>query len=180
MTFFSPNPFAATHKANLASLFALTNTAFEGFQKLAELNLQTAKSSLIESQDLIQAVLAGKDLRDVAAVPGNLTQPAADKVIAYARHLYEIASNTQAEVARVLETQYQQHSTSVQAFVDNVVKNAPAGSEVATTVLQAAVAATNGTYDAVQKVAKQVAEAAKTNFDGPNKVTSVTAKRAAA
>lgn len=180
MTFFSLDPFAVTHKANLASLFTLTNTAFEGFQKLAELNLQTAKSSLIESQDLIQAVLAGKDLRDVAAVPGNLTQPAADKVIGYARHLYEIASNTQAEFVKVLETQYQQHSTSVQAFVDNVVKNAPAGSEAATTVLQAAVAATNGTYDAVQKVAKQVAEAAKTNFDGANKVTSVTAKRAAA
>ena len=145
MSFFAPDQFAIAHKANLANLFALTNTAFEGFQKLAELNLQAAKLTLAESQDRIQGVLAGKDLREVVAVPGSLAQPAADKAIWYARHLNDIASSTQAEFAKVVEAQYQQYSSNVQAFVDNVVKNAPAGSEAATAVLQAAVAATNGT-----------------------------------
>ncbi|MDF3888519.1 phasin family protein [Cupriavidus basilensis] len=180
MSIFAPDQFAVAQKANLANVFALTNTAFEAFQRLAELNLQATKSTLAESQDRIQALLAGKDLREVLAVQSGVAQPAADKAISYARHLLEIASSTQAEFAKLVEAQYEQHNSSVQAFVEHLVKNAPVGSEAATAVLQAAVAATNGTYSAVQKVAQQTAEAAKINIDAVTAVSSGAVRRAAA
>ena len=43
MSFLTPEQFAAANKANLETLFGLTNKAFEGVEKLVELNLQVAK-----------------------------------------------------------------------------------------------------------------------------------------
>ena len=40
----------AAQKANLETLFDLTNKAFEGVEKLVELNLQVANSSLTAAQ----------------------------------------------------------------------------------------------------------------------------------
>lgn len=159
-----PNQFAAAQKSNLNHLFALTNLAFDGFQKLTELNLQAIRTTLAEGQDNVEAVLAGKDLREVFAVQGKLAQPAAEKAVAYARHVYEIASNTQVELTKAVEAQYEQHNRNVQAFVDTYVKNAPAGSEAITGLLQSSVAAASSTYQSFQDAAKQTAEIAKANF----------------
>ena len=38
---------AAAHKANLETFFGLTNKAFEGVEKLVELNLQVVKACLL-------------------------------------------------------------------------------------------------------------------------------------
>ncbi|MDK3022351.1 TIGR01841 family phasin PhaP3 [Cupriavidus taiwanensis] len=164
MSPFTPEQFAAAQKSNMNHLFALTNTAFEGFQKLTELNLQTLRATLSEGQQNVEAVLAGKDVREVFAAQGNLAQPAAEKAAAYARHVYEIASNTQAELSKAVEAQYTEHNRNVQAFVDTFVKNAPAGSEALTALLQSGVAAASNTYQSFQDAAKQTAEVAKANF----------------
>lgn len=179
MSDFATEQLAEVQRANLATLFALTNKAFEGFQKLAELNLQVAKSTIAESQDNLEKVLAGKDLRDVFAVQSGLAQPAAEKAIAYARQLYEIASSTQAEFTKVAEAHYEQHSRSVQVLVDNFVKNAPAGAEAATALLQSTFSAANSTYETVNAAAKQAVEVAKTNFDAAAVAASGAAKQAA-
>lgn len=164
MSPFTPDQFAAVQKSNLSHLFALTNTAFEGFQKLTELNLQAVRTSLAEGQENVQAVLAGKDLREVLTVQSNLGQPAAEKAVAYARHVYEIAASTQAELSKAVEAHYEQHNRNVQAFVDTFVKNAPAGSEALTALVQSSVAAASSTYQSFQDAAKQTAEVAKANF----------------
>ena len=179
MTPFMPDQLAAAQKANLNHLFKLTNLVVEGFQKLTELNLQAARTTLAEGQDNVRAALAGKDLRDVFAVQGNLAQPAADKAIAYARNVYEIASNTQAELSKAVEAHYEQHNRSAQAFVDAFMKNAPAGSEALTALLQSSVAAASTTYQSIQNAAKQTAEVAKANFVTTAAAASGAAQQAA-
>lgn len=172
MFVFSSDQFAEAQKAHFANLFALTNTAFDGFQKLAELNLQAAKSTLAESQDNIQAAWSGGELKDVFNAQGKFAQPAADKALAYARNVYEITSSTQAELAKTVEAQYEQHARSVQNFVDTFVKNAPTGSEAITALLQQTVAAANNTYESVQKATRQAAETVKSNFEASTAVAS--------
>ncbi len=176
---FMPDQFVAAQKANLGHLFTLTNLAVEGFQKLTELNLQAAKTTLAEGQDNVRAVLAGKDLRDVFAVQGSLAQPAVEKAIAYARNVYEIAANTQGELTKAVEAHYEQHNRNVQAFVDTFVKNAPAGSEALTALLQSSVAAASTTYQSIQNAAKQTAEIAKANLVTTAAAASGAAQQAA-
>jgi phasin family protein len=180
MTLLTPEQFAAAQKANLETLFGLTTKAFEGVEKLVELNLQVVKSTIAESQENAQRALSVKDAQELLALQASLTQPVAEKVLSYGRHLYEIASATQAEFARVAETQYEEQNKKVQALVENVAKNAPAGSETAVAVIKSAITAANTTYETVHKATKQAVEIAESNFNAAATAASKAASQAAA
>ncbi|RKU02853.1 Phasin (PHA-granule associated protein) [Burkholderia sp. Nafp2/4-1b] len=179
MSLLTPEQIAAAQKANLESLFGLTTKAFEGVEKLIELNLQVVKSSLTESQENAQRLLSVKDAQELIALQASLSQPVAEKVLSYSRHLYEIASSTQAEFAKVAEAQFEDQNKKIQALVDNVAKNAPAGSETAVAALKSALNAANTTYETVQKAAKQAVEIAETNFNAAAAVATKAATAAA-
>ncbi|CAD6534216.1 phasin family protein [Paraburkholderia sabiae] len=180
MTLLTPEQFAAAQKANLETLFGLTSKAFEGVEKLVELNLQVVKSTIAESQENAQRALSVKDAQELLALQAGLTQPVAEKVLSYGRHLYEIASATQAEFARVAEAQYEEQNRKVQALVENVAKNAPAGSETAVAVIKSAITAANTTYETVHKATKQAVEIAESNFNAAATAASKAASQAAA
>ncbi|ALL65669.1 MULTISPECIES: phasin family protein [Burkholderiaceae] len=180
MTLLTPEQFAAAQKANLETLFGLTSKAFEGVEKLVELNLQVVKSTIAEGQENAQRALSVKDAQELLALQASLTQPVAEKVLSYGRHLYEIASATQAEFARVAEAQYEEQNKKVQALVENVAKNAPAGSETAVAVIKSAITAANTTYETVHKATKQAVEIAESNFNAAATAASKAASQAAA
>jgi len=180
MSLLTPEQIAAAQKANLESLFGLTTKAFEGVEKLIELNLQVVKSTLVESQENAQRLLSVKDAQELIALQASLSQPVAEKVLSYGRHLYEIASSTQAEFTKVAEAQFEEQNKKVQALVDNVAKNAPAGSETAVAALKSALNAANTTYETVQKATKQAVEIAETNFNAAAAVATKAATAAAA
>lgn len=174
----TPEQFAASQRASLETLFGLTAKAFEGVEKLVELNLQAAKSAMGEAADTTRAALSVKDARELMSLQAGLLQPAAEKAAAYSRHLYDIAASTNAEVGRVAEAQAAEAQRKFMAVVDTAVKNAPAGSENAVAVVKSAVAAANNAYETVQKAAKQAAEVAQTNFQAAA-ATAVKATEAA-
>ncbi|MDZ7811745.1 MAG: phasin family protein [Ideonella sp.] len=154
----------AAQKANLETLFDLTNKAFEGVEKLVELNLQVAKASMGEAAETTKAALAVKDAQELLSLQAGLLQPAAEKAAAYSRHLYDIAAATNAEVTKVAEAQVADLQKNFAGIVDTAVKNAPAGTENAVALVKSAMAAANNAYDSVQKAAKQAAEVAEANF----------------
>ncbi|MDW3683210.1 TIGR01841 family phasin [Cupriavidus sp. CV2] len=178
MSFFTSDQFAAVHKNNLANLAVLSNRALEGIQKLTELNLQAAKAALAEGQESFKAVATGKDLREALAAQGSLSQNAADKAVAYARQVCEIASQAHAELAKAVEEQYEQHYGNVQAFVDTFVKNAPAGSETIIALLQSTVDGANQSYRSAQAISRQVTDLATANFAANAEAAMGTAKQA--
>lgn len=179
MTLLTPEQFAAAQKANVETLFGLTNKAFEGIEKLVELNLQVVKSTLAESQEQAQRALSVRDAQELLQLQANATQPLAEKVLSYGRHLYEIASSTQAEFTRVAEAQYEEQNRRVQALVDNVAKNAPAGSETAVAVMKSAITAANTTYETVHKATKQAVELAESNLNAAATAATKAAQQAA-
>ena len=156
--------FAAAQKANVETLFGLTNKAFEGVEKLVELNLQVAKAAIGEAAETTRAALSVKDAQELLALQAGLLQPAAEKAAAYSRHLYDIAAATNAEVARVAEETAAESQKKFMSVVDSAVKNAPAGTENAVALVKSAVAAANNAFEGVQKAAKQAADVAEANF----------------
>jgi phasin family protein len=170
---FTPEQLLAAHKSNVETLFGLTNKAFEGVEKLVELNLQVAKSTLAEAAETTKAALSVKDAQELLALQASLLQPSAEKAAAYSRHLYDIAAGTNAEVTKVAEAQMADAQKKVLAVVDTAVKNAPAGTENAVALVKSAVAAANNAFESVQKAAKQAAEVAEANFQA---VTSTAVK----
>ena len=154
----------AAQKANIETLFGLTNKAFEGVEKLVELNLQVAKAAMGEAAQTTKAALSVKDAQELLALQAGLLQPAAEKAAAYSRHLYDIATATNAEVTKVAESTAAEAQTKFMALVDTAVKNAPAGTENAVALVKSAVAAANNAFESVQKAAKQAADVAEANF----------------
>lgn len=165
----------AAQKANVETLFGLTAKAFEGVEKLVELNVTASKAALNEAADTAQSILSVKDAQELLALQASLFQPLAEKTAAYSRHLYDIASATSAEFSRTFEGQLAESQKKFLAVVDNAAKNAPAGSETAVAVFKSAVAAGNNALESVQKAVKQAAEVAEANF---NAVASTAANAA--
>jgi len=156
--------FLSAQKATVETLFGLTTKAFEGVEKLIELNVQTAKAAMTEAADAARAALSVKDAQELLALQAGLLQPAAEKAAAYSRHVYEIAAATNAEVAKVAEATASEAQAKFLAVVDTAVKNAPAGTENAVALVKSAVAAATNAYEGVQKAAKQAADVAEANF----------------
>ncbi len=155
----------ASQKATVETLFGLTGKAFEGVEKLVELNMTASKAALTEAADTAQAVLGVKDVQELLALQASLFQPLAEKTAAYSRHLYDIATGTGADLGRTFEEQAAEAQKKFLAVVDNAARNAPAGSETAVAVFKSAVAAGNNALESMQKAVKQANEVAEANFN---------------
>jgi phasin family protein len=160
----TPEQLMAAQKSNVETLFDLTNKAFEGVEKLVELNLQVAKASMGEVAETTKAALSVKDAQELLTLQAGLLQPTAEKAAAYSRHLYDIVAATNAEVTKLAESQVADLQKSFAGLVDSAVKNAPAGTENAVALVKSAMAAANNAYESVHKAAKQAADVAEANF----------------
>jgi len=155
----------ASQKATIETLFGLTGKAFEGVEKLVELNMTASKAALAEAAGTTEAILSVKDAQELLALQASLFQPLAEKTAAYSRHLYDIAAGTGAEFGKTFESQATEAQKKFLALVDNAAKNAPAGSETAVAVFKSAVAAGNNALESVQKAVKQATDVAEANFN---------------
>jgi phasin family protein len=173
----TPEQVLAAQKANIETLFGLTSKAFEGVEKLVELNMQLAKASLGEVTETTKAALSVKDAQELLALQASMLQPSADKAAAYSRHLYDIVANTNSEMAKLAEEQAADMQKKFASAFDAMAKNAPAGSENAVALMKSSVAAASNAFESVQKAVKQAADAAEANFEA---ITSTAVKAAQA
>ncbi|WP_038209339.1 TIGR01841 family phasin [Xenophilus azovorans] len=169
----------AAQKANVEILFGLTTKAFEGVEKIVELNVQASKAALSEAAETAQAVLSAKDAQELLALQAGLLQPLAEKTASYSRHLYEIAQGTSAEFSKAFEVKAAEAQQAFVNLVDSAAKNAPAGSETGVALMKSAVAAANNAFESVQKAVKQASDVAEANFNAVQSQAVAAAKTAA-
>jgi phasin family protein len=171
-----PEQFSAASKANfeaqLSLITSLTNKAFEGVEKVVDLNLNVAKASLEESNATAKQLLSAKDAQEWLSLAAAQAQPNAEKALAYGRHLASIASGVQAEFTKAAEAQIAETSRKVLELVEEVSKNAPAGSENAVAILKTAIGNANAGYEQLSKTTKQAVETLEANLN--NAVTQFT------
>ena len=170
----------AAHKANLETLFGLTTKAFEGVEKLVELNVTASRAALSEASGHTQAFLGVKDAQELLALQAGLFQPLAEKTAAYSRHLYDIATGATAEFGKNFEGQAAEAQKKFMGLVDSAAKNAPAGSESAVAIMKSSVAAANNALESVQKAVKQATEMAEANFNAVAATATNATKQATA
>jgi phasin family protein len=176
--FTTPDQMVAMHKAALESFQAMAAKSFAGLEKLAELNMAATKTSFEESAEQFKALLEVKDAKAFADFAASSAQPAADKMTAYTKHVYEITSDTGNEIAKLIEKQLTDGNRQLHTAIDALAKNAPAGSEGVVTFMKSAVSAANTAYDQVNKATKQVVEMAEANLVAVGKTATTGAARA--
>ncbi|OGB22153.1 MAG: Phasin (PHA-granule associated protein) [Burkholderiales bacterium RIFCSPLOWO2_02_FULL_57_36] len=161
--------FSAATKSNLEAQIALmtafTSKAFESIEKVIDLNMNVAKASLEESATNVQQLLSAKDPQEFFALTAAQAQPTAEKAMSYGRHLAGIASSTQAEFTKAAEAQIAETNRKVVALVEEISKNAPAGTENAVALVKSAIGSANSGYEQLSKTTKQAVEAFETNIN---------------
>lgn len=164
-----PEQFSSATKASFESQFALlsalTAKTFEGMEKLIDLNITAAKATLEESSAATRQLLAAKDPQEFFSLSAAQAQPTAEKAMSYSRQLASIAAGTGAEFSKAAESQIVETNRKVISLVDEVSKNAPAGSESFVSAVKTAISNANAGYEQFTKTTKQAVEAMESNVN---------------
>ncbi|HEY8608842.1 MAG TPA: TIGR01841 family phasin [Noviherbaspirillum sp.] len=177
-----PEQFSNAAKANVeaqtAMLTALFGKAFDSVEKVVDLNLNVAKASVEDSAITMKQLLAAKDPQEFFSLSAAQAQPSAAKAIAYGRSLAGIASSAQAEWTRTAEEQFAETGRKLSALVDDVARNAPAGTENVIAMFRSAIGNANAGYEQFSKTGKQAAEVMEANMNTAVSQFSQTAEKA--
>ena len=156
--------FIESNKANLQALQGLTTQAFAGVEQLMELNFAASKATLGDSFSHVQAFLGAKDAQELLALQSSLLKPLADKTTAYAKHVQSIVTGSSAEFTKAVEAKTAEAQKAFGGVLENLTKNAPAGSETAVAAFKNALTAGQKALESAQAQAKKAVETAQSNF----------------
>ncbi len=178
--YLTPEQIASTSKAGVEAILGLARSQFAAFERLSALNFNATKAAFEEGVGHAKALLNAKDAQEYVNLNAAATQPTVEKAIAYSRGAYEVAVQTNGELAKFLEAQAAEFNKNLIGLLDKVSKNAPAGSDVAVAAVKSALAAASTAYDSFNKVAKQATEIAEANFAAATSATKESKKQRAA
>ena len=174
----TPEQFLALNKANLEVAAKFAGVALQGAERIMELQLKAAKNAFADTVENAKAIAAVKDIKEFAALKDSLAQPSIERATAYAKNIYDVTAATQAEFGKLVDEQIADFNKQFVTVLDKMVKNAPAGSEVGIAALKSGIAAANGAYENLSKVAKQITEVTQSNIEAAAKQTINGGKRA--
>ncbi|MFP8777593.1 phasin family protein [Hydrogenophaga sp. RWCD_12] len=169
----------AANKANLEAFEGATKKAYAGVEKLVELNMAASKAALGESFSYAQAIMSAKTPQEFMTVQTGFFQPLAEKSAAYFQHVQTIATEGSADFTKQLEAKMAEAQKAIGASVDQMVKNAPAGSEAAVAAFQNALSNGQKAVESTQAAIKKATAQAQANFAAASKQATDLAKKAA-
>jgi phasin family protein len=171
--------FAAANKANLEAFESALSKTFAGVEKLVELNMAASKAALGESFSHAKAMMAAKTPQEFMSLQTAFLQPMAEKSVAYFQHVQGIATDGSAEFTQQIEAGLADAQKAFGASVDQLVKNAPAGTEAAVAAFQSALNQGQKAVETAQAAIKKASAAAQANFATATKQATDLAKKAA-
>ena len=162
--YITPEQVTSANKAGVEAVLALATSQFAAFERLSTLNFNAAKAAFEEGLGRAKSLLDAKDPQEYFNVNSTASQPGLEKLMAYSRSVYEVAAQTQGEVAKFLEARAEEFNKNLVTALDKASKSAPAGSDVAIAAVKSAIAAATTAYGSFNKAAKQATELAEANF----------------
>lgn len=160
----SQEEMSEAQKQNIDAMLKLSHKAFEGIEKMVDLQLEAARASLQETAEKFQALMSVKDAQEMMAVNKEIATPSAEKALAYSRTIYDIASQTSGEVQRLIDSQISEANKKVVDALEEFAKSAPAGSEAVIAMMKSSLTAASSAYETANKAARQVVEMAERNM----------------
>ncbi len=158
--------FAKMQADQARNLGTAATRTLEGFQKLAELNLQTARASMEASGEQIRELLAARDVKTLTELVTSYSKPQPDAFKAYAQAVYAISRETGSELASIVEEQVAESQRQLYSAVEELAAKAPAGSEGAVAFTRQVLAASSTAYEQLNKAARQFTQMADSTVSG--------------
>ena len=163
--------FASANKAAVESLLTVANSSLATAERLAALNLNTARALIADSASNIAALLAVKDPQGFLALQTSLAKPAVEKAVAYSRSVYEIITESSNGLSQIVEGQTAELKKNVSAAIEQTLKSAPAGSETVVAAVKSALAQADSAFETMNQSAKQAKATIEANVAAANAAT---------
>ena len=105
----------------------ISGKIFESVEKLTQLQLKSLRAASGEQFESLHSMLAITDVKDLAGLQTALPQPAAqaERLMDFNREVYELISKTQADIAKLAESQVDATTQQTQELIETLSKNAP-------------------------------------------------------
>lgn len=159
-----PEQMAELGRNTLDAALTLANLSMESAEKLMHLQLAAAKVFVAEQTENARALAQAREPEALLALRNKLTEQAVERAFGFSRNVYEIATQTQSEFAKVLENRFADYQQEMTGTVEQMFQNAPAGSEAAVAAVKSSFAAMQSAIGSLTKAAQQVAEMADANL----------------
>lgn len=166
-------------ESQVALMTSLSTKAFEGMQKLIDLNVAATRSTLEDSAGRMREMMDAKDPQQALSLTNSNAQPNIEKALSYSRHIANIASTTHAEMARATEEQMAEASRKMVGLLEQATSNAPAGAENIVALMRSAIGTANASYEQLSKTTRQAADAMQSNVNNAFQQFSSAASNAA-
>lgn len=160
----TPDQAFSAQKAQFAALTALCQRWLDCTEQLAQLQLRTGKAALTDCAVFTRELLEVRSPEHLLSVCQAAAAPMAEKVEAYCRSLYEIASSSSASWSQFAGEQAVDAQQQFGAAIEGALQHIPQGSDNAAALLRQALSTMSSTVESVQKAAMQAAEVADANL----------------
>lgn len=169
----------AAQQANLQAFESAIGKAIASVEKLVELNMAASKAAVGESFSHAKAVLTVKSPQEFMSLQAAYFQPMAEKSAAYFQHVQNIATEGGADLTQQFEAGVADAQKAFGASLDQLAKNAPAGTEAAVAAFQNAVSQSQKAVEQAQAAIQKATAQAQANFAAASKQATDLAKKAA-
>jgi phasin family protein len=117
---------AEINKAGYNNAVKLATLSIDKIERLAKLNLSTAKTAFADGVENASAIAGVKDVPSLLALNAELTEAGVQSVLGYSRGVYGIASEAQSEFSALAEEAWAAYSKEVARFADASMRAATA------------------------------------------------------
>lgn len=155
---------SSANEAGIQAFERFADIAFAGAERLAALNLNTARNLLEQGAATSRALLDAKDPEALVTLQTKLGRTDTREAAEYSRRVVEIASQTGATVSKLVESGVTELRQSFDQALDRAADKAPAGADLALNSLRTAVTAANAAFDSMNVAARQANEVAEANL----------------
>jgi len=156
-------------KKSSATWGDFTGMAFDKFEQLNDLNIKHTKSSMADTSEAIAAMLEVKDPKEFMEFAQKSAGPIPSKVSAYMKEVYKINSDFLKSGSEYVEAESEEMNKVISDQVEEMSKNAPAGTEGVVAMTKSSLAASSSTYESMTKAAKQVFDIVDSNIEAASK-----------
>lgn len=147
----------------LDAFVGIGNMAFGAVERFAALNLNAAKTMLDDGAKFVKEASEKRDFQELATLQQSFVQPQIAQGISYMRSVFEIAAQSRDDFEKVIDSRRELVSKQADAVFANVVKHAPAGSDVVVSGMKSVVAAAASMSENVSRTTRQMVEIGDAN-----------------
>ena len=170
MTSFSAFDYYSTFlKKSTKATSDFSDVAFDKFVQVNDHNIRFTKNALDGTNSAVATMLEVRDPKEFIEFAQNSIGPVSAKVTDYFKTLYKINSDFLKSGSEYVESESEEINKIITDQVEEMSKNAPAGTEGVVAMTKSSLAASSSTYESMTKAAKQVFDIVDNNIEAATK-----------